>query len=248
MSRWWPERLVAAPADVADAARSVASVLASFEIELDTLQPRRGARLDCIVGGEAVRLRVVPWNNALTSTADRRVLASQCFVEACGDEAANWVVREGATRYGEATLAAAIDPELVAGLGAMARARGLRLASIQPSLMHAFNARRNAIGTGLTWFVWVERHVTTALLSSPRAPRIVKRYAVPHAALATLLAREWFSLGIEEPPCPAFVDRSPNAVWQPPAAAPAADSAFAIVELPRPVGVAFAPVLDAAVA
>ena len=247
MSRWWPEPLAVAPADVADAARSVASVLASFAAELDVLRPRRGARIAAVVGGEAIRLRVVPWNDALASAAERCLLASQCFVEAFGEGAGGWVVREHAVRHGEVTLAAAIDPELLDGLAALAKMRGLHLASVQPALVHAFNARRDAIGNGLTWFVWVERHVTTAFLSSPRAPRLVKRWAVPHAPLATLLAREWFALGIEEAPCSAFVVRSPHATSPSPSAALGIDNPFAIVELPS-VPVASARVYEAAVA
>ena len=245
MSRWRAETVVVAPADVACAARSPELVLASFASALDAMRKPPGTRVVAVVGGDAVRLRVVPWNDALAAPRERQVLATQGFVEAYGEIARGWAVCEHATRFGEATLAAAIDSVVLDGLDALAVARGLRLAGVRPAFTQAFDARRRELGPGPAWFVWIERHVTTVLLYAERAPLHVRRFALPHGALVTVLARESFALGREEAPCNVFVDRAPAAADEMPREAFVANARFHVVQLPRATA---APGVPAAVA
>ena len=245
MSRWWAETIVVAPADVTGAARSPELVLASFASELDAMRKPPGTRIVAVVGGDAVRLRVVPWNEALIAPHERQVLATQGFVEAYGEGARGWAVCEQATRFGEATLAAAIDNTLLDGLEVLVVARGLRLAGVRPAFTQAFDARRRELGPGPAWFVWIERHVTTVLLYSERTPLHVRRFAVPHADLVALLARESFALGRDETRCSVFVDRAPGAPGAMPREALEANARFLVVHLPQ---AAVAPRLPAAAA
>lgn len=234
MSRWWADAAVVAPADVAAAARASESVLASFASELAAIRLRPQTRVVAVVGGDAVRLRIVPWSDALVSPRERHVLAMQSFVEAFGEGARRWHVCERATRYGEATLAAAVEPALLEGLQVLCAEHGVRLTGVQPAFTRAFDAHRRRLGSGLGWFVWIEHHLTTALLHTARAPLHVKRYPAPHADLETLLAREWFALGRDEPGCPVFVDRAPGAQALPAPAAVGTASRFRVVYLPQP--------------
>lgn len=233
MSRWWAESVVVAPDDVAGAARSTQVVLASFEAEIAGLRIPAGTRIVAVVAGEAVRLRLVPWSDALTSPHERHVLSSQSFVEAYGEAARGWVVCERAVNFNRATVAAALDGALLEGLEALASKNRLHLVSVQPAFTRAFDARRRRLQADPAWFVWMERHVTTALLVSARAPVHLRRYAAPHADLATLLAREWFTLGRDDAPCPAYVDRAGNALAAEPMTQPAVDSRLRIIDLGR---------------
>ena len=207
MSRWFPDGLLLRLGDDTRPA-TLESMLASFETELDRRAARPGTRLTCLVGGGAVRYRVVPWREALSSPSERQAFAAHCFQEAYGDGARGWNVRQHTTRYGRATLASAIDGALLDRLEALALARRLRLVSVQPSLMHAFNVRRHGIGRGLFWFVWIEAHWITALLVTALEPLHVKQLPSSHADAASLLAREWFALGMEATPCPAYMARA----------------------------------------
>jgi len=246
VSRWWAETIVVAPADVAGGARSPELVLACFESALDAMRKPPGSRVVAVVGGDAVRLRVVPWNDALAAPRERQVLATQGFVEAYGESARGWAVCERATCFGEATLAAAIDTALLDGLEALVVARGLRLAGVRPAFTQAFDSRRRELGPGPAWFVWIERHVTTVLLYAERAPLHVRRFVVPHADLETVLARESFALGRDEAPCNVFVDRAPSARDAMPHEALAANARFHVVHLPRAAAVPGVPAAVAA--
>lgn len=202
MSRWLPSRVEISIAGGADS-----SVIA-FERDLDTRALRRGTRLLCVVGGEAVRYAVVPWVEAMSSPELGQRLAEQCFRETYGEVAREWRVCRHAGGFGSATLACAIDSSLLGHLDAAARARGLSIVSVQPSLMHAFNQTRRAIDQGLFWFVAFEPLWTTLLLMSDAEPLLVKRMPTSSVALIGVLDREWFSLGIDAEPCPVYMVRS----------------------------------------
>jgi hypothetical protein len=220
VSRWFPDHLELrfgdAPSSAASGAPALAgqvvagkldAALIAFERELDALDPPRGTRLTCVLAGEGVRYRVVPWRDDLASPAQRQLLATQCFAEAYGDAARSWTVRQNAGSHGAATLACAVDSTLLDRIDAMTQARGLRLVSVQPSLMHAFNRVRGRIEAELFWFVCVEGPWTTLLLTTGDEPMHVKVLPTASGDLSRLLDREWFALGIEAARCPVVVSR-----------------------------------------
>lgn len=217
MSRWLPDQVELRLGDGPVAgtpstlgARRVDALMAEFESDLDTRALRRGTRLRCVVAGDVTRYAVIPWIEAMSSRDLRQRLAEQCFREIYGDDAREWTVCQHTQRYAAATLACAIDTRLLDRLDALARARGLSLVSVQPSLMHAFNQTRRAMEQGQFWFVSIEAHWTTLLLMSATEPLLVKRLPSATVALGGLLDREWFALGIDGEPCPAYVVRSAN--------------------------------------
>jgi hypothetical protein len=203
VSRWWPER-----ATVWLSPHKGQDLLDVFARELDAQPLRRRSDLTCVLGGPLVRYRVVPWSDALASAHQRQVLAASCFHEAYGEAARGWQVREHGLRHGAAGLGCAIDAAWPQRLADAAQARGLRLASVQPSLMQVHNALRRALPAGLFWFVWEEAEVTTLVLWRDGEPLHLK--AVPTAAvpLCTLLDREWFLAAVDAPRCPVYLVRS----------------------------------------
>lgn len=200
MSRWLPERVVLRLADLRPEA---------IERDLDACALRPGTRLTCVLAGDGVRYGRVPWSDALSSPSQRQVLAQQCFIEAHGEAARGWTVRQHLGGHGAAALACAIDSALLDRLDALAQARRLKLVSVQPSLVHAYNeARRRMVADGLFWFAEVDAERATVLLMSPTEPLQVKRLPSAGADLTQWLDREWFALGIEAPRCPVYVLRS----------------------------------------
>lgn len=179
-----------------------------IEQQLDALALPAGTRLTCILAGEDVRYRIVPWRDELSRPAQRQLLAEQCFHEAYGDAARGWTVRQHATRYGAATLACAIDTAVLDQLTAQSRSRRLTLASVQPALMHSYNLARHTMSAGLHWFVALDAVSTTLLLQSQTEPLLVKRVPSSALDLSDTLDREWFALGMEAPTCAVYVVRS----------------------------------------
>lgn len=211
MSRWFPDRLRAlwpggrAPAL---ALRVTDTQPADIERQLDVLAPPPNTRLTCIVAGEGVRYRIVPWRDELSRPAQRQLLAEQCFSDAYGEAARGWSVRQHAARYGAATLACAIDTAVLDQLDAQSLARRLTLVSVQPALMHAYNQARHSMSPGLHWFVLIDAVSATLLLQSATEPLLVKRIPSSALDLSETLDREWFALGMEPPHCAVYVVRS----------------------------------------
>lgn len=203
MSRWFPERPV-----LWVRPHKSEPVLASFEQELSQRALPRGTRLTCVVAGEGVRYRVVPWSDEFASPAQRQVFSAHCFTEAYGAAARGWTVRQDSVRHGVATLACALDTSLLDSLAATAQVHELKLVSVQPALTHVYNQVRRRLESGLYWFVWVDGPWVTLLLMSAGEPLLVKSLASSGVGLAGLLEREWFMLGMEAPRCPVYVARS----------------------------------------
>jgi len=180
-------------------------VASGFEAWLDSQPLRRGSRVACVLGGDAVRHAVVPWVTELSSAAQRQRLAEQTFREAFGDVALGWTVRQHGQRHGAASLACATETALLDRLDALARARGLSLHSVQSRLVQAFNAAHRRLGAGLCWFVLAEAQSTSLLLISPQEALRVTRVPAAGAALPVLLNREWFALGMDAARPPVYV-------------------------------------------
>ena len=212
MSRWLPERLTLhvaaadslAALDVGERLRQRALELAvaGFEAQLDALKPARHARVSCVFAGELVRYAIVPWNPGARGQARRQAFAQHCFKETYGDVASTWAVSQDAPRYGQATLACAVDSGLLDRLAAMLRGRGLVPSQLQPSLMQAVNAARRATRAATFWVVVQEPRAMTLLLIVDRQPVLVKVLTCREHDLGVVLAREWLALGLETARCP----------------------------------------------
>ena len=238
VSRWSPDRLSLRVGDAATLhaadATPIDTLIAALEADLDGRQLRRGTQLECVVAGEGVRYRTVPWIDELAAPAQRQLLAEQSFREAYGDIALGWLVREHAPRFGCASLACALDASLIDRLAALAQSRGLKLASVQPSLMHAYNRVCDDIEPGWFWFVCIEGPWTTALLMNSGEPVHVRRVPTGDGDLVRLLDREWFTLGIEQPRCAVYVVCTPGGMAQTKAYAWRANSHWQFIAMPGP--------------
>jgi hypothetical protein len=115
--------------------------------------PASRAEAQVVVSNHFVRYLVVPWDQALLAPGEAAAAAVQRFERVHGEAAQRWQIRLSQREYGKPGLACAIDAGLLAAirecLGA-AGAGGIRLVSVTPLLVRAFNALRTSIdGNGV---------------------------------------------------------------------------------------------------
>lgn len=114
--------------------------------------PARGADAHVIVSSHFVRYALVPDNVLLVTQDDRLRYARHNFVRVHGPAAERWSVRVGGAAG--ASIASAVEPELVDALRALLARNGLRACALQPALMAAFNAVRAQLpAAGVRLFV-----------------------------------------------------------------------------------------------
>lgn len=194
MSRLWRDRLLVslAPAEVAllrVARGRRARILSKRALECDpgfgaapwqgavaalgtALEPLRGEALDAtvVLSNHFVRYAIVRPDAALASPDEELGLARFQFARIYGERARGWDVRLSATRRGAPRLASAVDAGLVPAIGAcFPRGAKLRLASVQPYLMAAYNLWRGDLAQGDGWILLIEpQRACLALLAAHR--------------------------------------------------------------------------------
>jgi len=218
VSRLWPDRLLVSLAPSAVALLRVAGrlhprVVAKQAIDCDpafgaepwqgavtvlaaALESLRSERIDAtvVLSNHFVRFAIVKPEAALTGAAEELGLARFQFARIYGERARNWDVRLSAARRGAPRLASAVDAPLVAAIGAcFPRGGSLRLVSLQPYLMAAFNRWRGALSSDDAWLLLIEpQRACLAMLASQEwaAVQTVRgEYSAPED-WAALLDRE----------------------------------------------------------
>jgi hypothetical protein len=175
------------------------AALAPLAQELDAAALPAKTRVACVVPDRHARYLVVPWNAAMQSRAARQAFAAHCFAETYGELARDWVVRAAPGDYASPSLACAVDAALLDALGRLFAQRGLALVSVTPSLAHELAHAAGALPPGASWVVVAEAGAMTMLLVEDGRPlRVAVARAGPDE-LPSLLAREWFALGRDEP-------------------------------------------------
>lgn len=114
----------------------------------------RGAGLRIVVADHFVRYALLPWSEEISGKTARLALARALLKNALGDKAAALDIALDRPAFGRNGLAAGIDSQLLAGLRAAARARHLRLGSLQPRLIAEMATRHRQLADG--WFVCLE--------------------------------------------------------------------------------------------
>ena len=116
-----------------------------------------------VLSNHFMRYLIQPWSDVALSDAEQMALVAHRFAEVYGTEAAaNWEFRLSQGALGAAAVASAVPRELPARLRALFKSSPLRLRSVQPYLMTAFNACRNELDGEAAGFVLAERGVFCA--------------------------------------------------------------------------------------
>jgi hypothetical protein len=139
------------------------SVLALLEQRL-TQGPWADARARIVVADRWVRYSVVPWSDALSSAAERSAHARELMSGIYGDAMTDWTLSLSEAPPGASRLVSAMPTALLESLRELTARQGLKLASVQPQLIAAYNTWRHVLPSGdAAWFVTVEEGSLAAL-------------------------------------------------------------------------------------
>ena len=118
-----------------------------------------------VLADQFVRYALLPWNEAVKGNEQWIALARHRLSAIHGAVAAEWEVRLADTAPMGPRLACAVDRGLIEALAAIFTTANVRLSSVQPFLIAAFNRIRKTIGNGSCWLVVEEPgRLTLALI------------------------------------------------------------------------------------
>jgi hypothetical protein len=171
----------------------------AWEAALDALrrfmampEPGLAGSLDVILSNHFVRYLLVPWSERIASADELQHYAAEAFADVYGDISGEWEVRVSPERAGAPRLAAAVDRALLDGIRQAAGGAPLRLDSVQPYLMSAYNRIARSRRDNALIFTVLEPGRVCILAAEDGRWRHVSAAAAPDdpAALAVLLERE----------------------------------------------------------
>ena len=121
------------------------------------LANHRNHEVSVVLADQFVRYALLPWNAALKSEEQWLALARHRLGAVHGAAAADWDLKLTETAPQGPRLACAVDRALVGALAAAAAAASVRLASVQPFLVAAFNRLQGGIlgtlGAAACWLL-----------------------------------------------------------------------------------------------
>ncbi|MFZ5530324.1 MAG: hypothetical protein ACOY4U_04650 [Pseudomonadota bacterium] len=147
--------------------------LAALEAALPEHAGRRTEAM-VILSDHFVRYALLPWSDTLDGAAEELIFARHCFKEIYGDVAESWELRVNfPDRAGDQQLASAVDSGLLDALRDLFERAGVRLQSIQPHLMAAYNSCRATLHGCSAWLALLEPgNLSLALLQQGRWSRV----------------------------------------------------------------------------
>lgn len=159
-----------------------------------------------------VRYQLVPWNEDIGSPDEMQAFARISFEQVYGSDAATWAIEVSPEAAGGPRLAAAVEREFLERLRTVVAASPLRLSSIQPYLVAAFN-RLGKSFRGRD-FVFVVAEPARSCLLAAAGGRWSCVRAGPGddspTALAGLIERETQLLGFADGRCPPIYVHAPQ--------------------------------------
>jgi hypothetical protein len=168
----------------------------------EILKAHRGSEASIVLADQFARYALLQHNDAVRTSEQWLALARHRFGALHGAVAADWEVKVTQTAPFGARLACAVDRELIEQLAGVFVSSSIKLISVQPFLVAAFNRIRKTVGNGSCWIVVEEPgRLTLALLQrgawvAIRSRRSDDRWRV---VLPEILERESAFLGLDEP-------------------------------------------------
>lgn len=143
----------------------------SWTVALETLDcllgehARAGSELRVVISGHFSRFCLVPWSDQISSPDELQGFAQLCFEDLYGVPAQPWSLVLSAEPAGYDRIAAALPQDLLDRLRTLVSGRRLRLRSVQPYLMAAFNHFDQTFDAGDFLFVLAEPVRSVLLLA-----------------------------------------------------------------------------------
>ena len=196
-----PERIFVSGAKSIDLPAVDGGWAAALQALPEILKGRNGAA-SVVLADQLVRYALLPHNETLRTDEQWAALGRHRFSVLHGPRADEWQVSVAATAPRGARLACAVDSALLSSLDGVFRKAGVRLRSVQPFLVAAFNRIRRRIGNGSCWIVVEEPgRLTLALVQRGAWVAIRARRSDPQwrKVLGEILERESAFLGLSQP-------------------------------------------------
>jgi hypothetical protein len=155
-----------------------------------------------VLADQFVRYALIPWNAALKTEEQWLTLARHRLTAVHGAPAADWDLKLTETAPQGPRLACAVDRALLGELAAKFVSANMRLSSVQPFLVAAFNRIRGTVGNGSCWLVIEEPgRLTLAFIQRGVWVAIRSRRADQgwRAMLPEIIERESAFLALSEP-------------------------------------------------
>lgn len=151
-----------------------------------------GAHLSVVISAHFSRFCLVPWSEQIARPEELLGFARLCFEDLYGVAEQPWDLSLSPEPAGCDRIAAALPHALLERLRAVASGRGLRLRSVQPYLMAAFNHFDKRLGSGDLLFVVAEPVRSVLLLAREGRWAAVRSVGSSDSdvALGALMARE----------------------------------------------------------
>jgi hypothetical protein len=124
----------------------------ALEIALSDL-PAKPAYAQLILSGHFVNYAMVELNQSLKNEAEELAYAKHCFGKLYGAVAEDWEIRLNHDYEGTQQIASAVNALFLQNLRAVFARLNIRLKSVQPSLMVAYNNAHSDLHNQDAWFV-----------------------------------------------------------------------------------------------
>jgi hypothetical protein len=149
-------------------------------------------QLTVVVSGHFSRFCLVPWSDQISSPEELRGFAQLCFEDLYGVPSQPWSLVLSAEPAGYDRVASALPQDLLERLRTLVSGRGLKLRSVQPYLMAAFNHFDKSFDAADFLFVVAEPVRSVLLLAREGRWAAVRSVGSSDsdAALAALIGRE----------------------------------------------------------
>ena len=170
----------------------------AWAVALETLErllaehAASGAEVQVLVSAHFCRYCLVPWSDQINSPEELQGLARVCFEDLYGPPSQPWKLVISAEAAGFERIASALPADLLQRLNQLTHTQGLRLRSVQPYLMAAYNHFGSHLSGGDFLLVVAEPVRSVLLLARNGRWAAVRSVGCgdSDAALGALIGRE----------------------------------------------------------
>lgn len=132
------------------------SASASLETLLSALQAKPNTNLSIVLSSDFVRIQLLPAQKISMNSAEKLAYAAAAYKDIYGSEMDSWIIKSHETGFNQASIVAALDKRLLEKLLQVAQQHHIKLVSVQPYLMAAYNSCKAQLGKLSGYFVVVE--------------------------------------------------------------------------------------------
>jgi hypothetical protein len=131
------------------------NALAKLEAVLSGFE-KKPERVSIVLANHFVRYAIIEMDKSLKSGTEQTAYAVHRLGKLYGESATTWDIRLDQEYPGSPYIASAVDRELIAGLRELFQRMNVKLHSIQPGLMKAYNLAHASFENKSAWFVMFE--------------------------------------------------------------------------------------------